>query len=66
MYEKYCQNIYKWGFYFEGLFARDIIVQLKFEFDELFKSYNFLNFKIACMWHCTWAWNLGCRAKSLP
>jgi hypothetical protein len=59
------------GFYFEGLFERDIIVQSEFEFDGWFKNYNFLSFEVACMWpllahydkYCEWVvGNLGYRA----
>ena len=35
----------------EDLLKRDTIVQS--EFDGSFKNYNFFNFKIACMCHCT-------------
>ena len=37
----------------EDLLKRDTIVQSEFEFDGLFKNYNFFSFKIACMRDCT-------------
>ena len=51
MFRKVSSKYIQVGSCFEDLLERDTVAQSEFEFDVLFKNYNFLNFEVVCMCH---------------